>query len=213
MQEQPTLHGTAADLHMLGIVPGRPHTDLNLAGAQGTPEVAMLARTVPGAETIPPTFSAPTMQTPALAAHDLTGAGIDLRPSLTPDPLLPDLAEYEHPMGIQFPTATPLTSDQSMIGTSLAGQPADMTTVVDALMPDPLLPDLQHPTLIPEVQMQDRPGDLDSAALAMMHMDLSYQQLADKTYPAVFMDQSGMNDTRVRHLDLLMRGLDDEVDW
>ena len=38
----------------------------------------------------------------------------------------------------------------------------------------------------------------------------TYQQLDDKAYPEVFMDQSGMNATSTRHMDLLMRGLDAE---
>jgi hypothetical protein len=35
-------------------------------------------------------------------------------------------------------------------------------------------------------------------------------QVADKDYPEVFMDQSGVNNTRSRHMTLLMDGLEDE---
>src|SRR6266487_3900649 len=104
-------------------------------------------------------------------------------------PQLPDLSDYAHPYG-------------------LAIQPALPEDSADLLASD--LPDLQHPDLTQQVHMQERPGDLDASALHIMHLEATYQQLNDKAYPEVFMDQSGINTTRTRHLDLLMRGLDAE---
>jgi len=44
--------------------------------------------------------------------------------------------------------------------------------------------------------------------LEQMHQSPAYQQFGTVPYNQVFMDQSGVNSTRRRHYDLLMRGLD-----
>ena len=76
---------------------------------------------------------------------------------------------------------------------------------------DPLLPDLQNPELMPEVQMpgDERPGELDPQALELLHADEHFQQTAAKRYPTSHMDARGMNDTRARHMALLTDGLKD----
>jgi len=168
----------------MGIDPQMPFYDLNLAGAQGMPIVPA---------TIPPTSNAPTFthpdtSAPTLAPYDLTAPGIDLRPAFTADPLLPDLLAYAHPYGLDIQPNVPSNLGQA----------------------DLLLPDMQHPNLMQQTHMQQRPGDLEGHALDVMHQSTSYQQLDAKTYPGVFMDQAGVNTTRSRHMDLLMRGLDDE---
>lgn len=109
---------------------------------------------------------------------------------------------------INLPTFT--TSDMQVPSLAPYHLAKPEVNLYPELTPDPLLPDLQHPDLTPQVQMQDRPADLDPSALQVMHLDLTYQQLDQKTYPEVFMDQSGTNTTRSRHMDLLIRGLDTE---
>jgi hypothetical protein len=181
---------TLRDAYLMGIDPHLPFYDLNLAGAQGIPDISTIASAVQPATANAPTFTAPDSSVPQLAPYDLIGPGIDLQSSQATDPLLPDLSEYARPYGLDFPQDTALPQALAQI--------------------DPLLPDLQHPDLTAQTQMPDRPGDLASDAIDAMHLDLTYQQLDDKTYPAVFLDQAGDNSTRARHMDLLMRGLDEE---
>ena len=77
-------------------------------------------------------------------------------------------------------------------------------------MADPLVPDLQNPDLTQAVQMSERPSDLDCSALDVMDGTPGHALVADKDYPAVMMDQAGMNNTRSRRMTLLMDGLHDE---
>ncbi|MDQ2884655.1 MAG: hypothetical protein M3Y39_01055 [Chloroflexota bacterium] len=188
MQDNLNQDNVLKDVQMMGIDPAIPFYDLNLAGSQGVPAPSQLAHS-PAPEANAPTFTYPNATVPPLAAYDLTGPGIDLHDPRAADPQLPDLADYAHPRGLAI--QPPLWPD-------LAEQPASD------------LPDLQHPDLTQQAHMQDRPGDLDVAALSAMHLQANYQQLDDKAYPEVFMDQSGMNSASSRHMDLLMRGLDAE---
>jgi len=122
------------------------------------------------------------------------------------DSILPKDAHLPSPAPINLPTfTTPDMQVPSLAPHHLARPEMNLSP---EFAPDRLLPDLQHPDLT--VQMQDRPAELDPSALHVMHLDLTYQQLNQKTYPEVFMDQSGTNTTRSRHMDLLMRGLDAE---
>lgn len=91
-------------------------------------------------------------------------------------------------------------------------RPQGLSIIDNPLAPDPTLPDLQHLDFRQEVQMpvDERPGSLDPTALAVMD-PATAAQVADKNYPEVFMDQRGMNDARVRHMTLLMRGLREEI--
>jgi hypothetical protein len=43
-----------------------------------------------------------------------------------------------------------------------------------------------------------------------MHASAQYEQIRAKKYPAVQMDQQGMNNRRSRKFTLLMKGLDSE---
>ncbi|HEX4207869.1 MAG TPA: hypothetical protein VHZ51_27455 [Ktedonobacteraceae bacterium] len=99
-----------------------------------------------------------------------------------PDPMLGDLLAYDRVAGLDLYN--------------------------DPLAADPSFPELQQPAAPLDVQMQQRPGDMAADALTQMHQDLTYQQLDDVPYSQVFMDQHGTNDTRRRHFDLLMAGLD-----
>ena len=179
---------TSRDAPLMGIDPQLPFYDLNLAGSQGIPAPNNIAHAAMPATSNAPTFTQPDTQVPALAPYDLLEPGIDLHSALSTDPLLPDLSEYARPYGL---TIHPSIEDA-------------------AAQVDPLLPDLQHPDLTQQTHMSERPGDLASDALQAMHQDATYQQLDDKTYPAVFMDATGSNTTRSRHMDLLMYGLDQE---
>ncbi len=190
MQNNPFDDDTIKNAHLMGIDPHLPFYDLNLAGAQGIPTVRSVAQAAQPPTSNAPTFTQPATNVPELAPYDLTGPGIDLLSTIPADPSLPDLSEYTHPYGLDILQDTSLQQDLAQI--------------------DPPLPDLQHPDLTQQTHMPERPGDLAADALDAMHLDLTYQQLDAKTYPAVFMDASGSNTTRSRHMDLLMRGLDEE---
>jgi hypothetical protein len=188
MQHDPFDDDVYKNAHMLGIDPQLPFYDLNLAGSQGVPDISVVSHPALPPTANPPTFTPPATDVPELAPYDLTAPGIDLHNALQTDPLLPDLSDYAHPYGLAIQPALPDNQMQS----------------------DPLLPDLQHPDLTQQTQMPARPGDLADDALDVMHLGLIYQQLDAKTYPEVFLDQSGVNTTLSRHMDLLMRGLDQE---
>ncbi|HEV2661435.1 MAG TPA: hypothetical protein VGU68_12585 [Ktedonobacteraceae bacterium] len=188
MQDNLDQNNVLKDVQMMGIDPDIPFYDLNLAGSQGVPAPSQLAHST-SPETNAPTFTYPNATVPPLAAYDLTEPGIDLHDPCAADPQLPDLADYAHPRGLAI--QLPLWPDTATM------QASD-------------LPDLQHPDLTQQAHMQERPGDLDASALQVMHQQANYQQLDDKAYSEVFMDQSGMNTSSSRHMDLLMRGLDAE---
>ena len=149
---------------------------------------------------------------------DLTGPGITYMPEFAADPALPDLEEYAHPYGLDLsmqdadpqlasdvPTPPEITDSlYPGLGFSTLNVHHNVTDV------DPLVPDLQNPDLTQQTQMptDERPGDLDSSALDVMHATLSYQQASGSTYPEAWMDARGMNTTRSRHLSLLNDGLD-----
>jgi hypothetical protein len=86
--------------------------------------------------------------------------------------------------------------------------PSGATVSHDPLAPDPLVPDLQQPQMSLDVEMQERPSDLEPDALQQLHSQPLYQQLDGIPYDQVFMNQSGMNSRLRRHNDLLMGGLD-----
>ncbi len=190
MQDNPLDDDTLRDAHLMGIDPQLPFYDLNLAGAQGIPAVSNVANPAMPPSSNAPTFTRPDTTVPNLAPYDLTAPAIDLHSTLQADPLLPALSEYTHPYGLDI---LPNTAPQPELAQI-----------------DPLLPDLQHPDLTQQTHMPERPADLAAAALDAMHLDLTYQELDTKTYPAVFMDAADTNTTRSRHMDLLMRGLDKE---
>lgn len=205
----PVLHGSP---DMGGIDPQTPIPVLNLAGVEGVPSPSQLVRPAPG-QINRPDFGEPDFSQPDLQPYDLTEPGIDYTPNAQydTDPMLPDLSEYRHPYGldIQNQTREDLFAPDPLVGERFDyEQPDGVTVSRDPREPDPLFPDLHHPQLTPEVHTAERPGDLDPSALEQMHLNPAYQQLGTAPYNEVFMDQSGMNSTRRRHYDLLMRGLD-----
>jgi hypothetical protein len=58
---------TLRDAYLMGIDPHLPFYDLNLAGAQGIPDVRTIASAVQPATANAPTFTAPDSSVPALA--------------------------------------------------------------------------------------------------------------------------------------------------
>lgn len=177
---------TLRQAYLMGFDPGQSFYDLNLAGAQGLPNLNDVTGTVPAASPHGPTFTLPDTSVPKLPPYDLSEPGIDLLS--TTDPALSDLSA--RPYGLDI----------------LQASAAHYNPTPE----DPLLPDLRHPDLTPQTKMAYRPGDLAKNALQQMHLDLTYQEIGDKEYPEVFFDQAGNNTTRARHMDLLMYGLDEE---
>ncbi|MBV9228013.1 MAG: hypothetical protein JOZ18_01780 [Chloroflexi bacterium] len=204
MPYAPTLSGSP---EMGGIDPQAPIPTLNLAGVEGVPPPAQLARPAPNIIN-PPDFGVPDFSQPDLKPYDLTGPGIDYSPEYAPDPMLPDLTDYSQPIGLDIQRNDLLAVDPPLSDLLRYDVPDGITISHDPLDADPLVPDLQNPQLTQDVHMSQRPGDLDPSALQQMHMQPTYQQLDNVPYNQVFMDQSGMNTARRRHYDLLMRGLD-----
>ncbi len=210
----PELHGSP-DLG--GIDPAQPIPRLNLAGVDGVPSPAQLARPAP-AVLHQPDYGIPDMTQPRLQTENVAGDGVSFEPraEFEPDPLLPDLDEYARPYGLDIHNARgeglAVLAPDPLPGALLDYDVPDGVAICrDPLAPDPLLPDLQAPSLRVESGLTpDRPGDLASGALDQMHLSPTYQQLDGVPYSSVFMDQSGMNSARRRHFDLLMGGLDNE---
>ncbi len=224
MQEFPLVPGDAGSnepLMRLGLDPARPFYDLNLAGAQGVPSPQTLVQvnSTPPALLLPD-FGTQDYEVPAVQPYDLTSPGITYIPEFAPDPALPDLEEYTHPYDLDISTQaihadpqlqndipTPADMEASLypgLGFSTLEVHSAVTDV------DPSIPDLQYPDLKQQVQMapDERPGNLASDALDVLHATGSYQQAAEATYPASWMDARGVNSTRTRHLSLLNDGLE-----
>ncbi|HLL80078.1 MAG TPA: hypothetical protein VKT25_11290 [Ktedonobacteraceae bacterium] len=204
------------DLRMLGIDPAIPYFALNLAGSDlPLPRPASLAAQGTRGEDPPagnaPTFGAPDFDVPSLKPYDLTGPGIDALAPLQPDPQTGDLLQFARPLGLDIYAAsdTPMQFDPFAPDLDDHDRPAGLA-MPGPLMIDPALPDLQSPTLTQQIEMPARPADLAPGALATMHGGETYRQLDDEPYRQVYMDATGVNSTRRRHMDLLMRGLDDE---
>ena len=141
-----------------------------------------------------------------------------LMSAFAPDPLLPDLRAFIHPDALDIHTQ--VTDTDPLLARDIPSQAeVDASllmnlgfSTLDVLSgpgaTDPLMPSLQSPDVhVPLPDEEDgRPGDLDPLALATLHQTASYQQIASHHYPQVWMDQSGVNSTRARHLTLLDDG-------
>lgn len=192
-----------------GMDPQNIIPDLNLAGVEGIPPPDMVAKPAQDTPVHGPDYGMPDMNVPALKAYDLTGPGITYMPEWTPDPANPDLSDYRHPYGLDIQDNSVLAVDPQTDDLLHYDTPTGLSINTSPLLPDPLVPDLQNPTLDQQVHMSTRPGDLDASALAMMD-PATAAQVADKDYPAVYMDMRGMNNTRSRHMTMMMDGLHDE---
>jgi hypothetical protein len=209
----PELHGSP---ELGGIDPAQPIPRLNLAGVDGVPAPAQLARPAP-TTLHQPDYGAPDTTQPHLQTANVADDGVSFEPraEFEPDPLLPDLDEYARPYGLDIRNLPGEGSglfapDPPLDDLLDYDVPGGAAVCRDPLAPDPLLPDLQALQLPQEVHMSERPGDLAAGALDQMHLSPTYQQLDGVPYSSVFMDQSGMNSARRRHFDLLMGGLDEE---
>lgn len=212
MSDMPMSYPLSGSPDRGGIDPQNVIPSLNLAGVEGVPPADQVAR--PGQDTPihAPDFSMPGMTVPALKAYDLTGPGITYMPAFSAEPMNPDLTDYRHPYGLDIEDNSVLAVDPTTGGRDKSGPydtPTGLTINKSPLDPDPMVPDLQNPDLTQEVHMSTRPGDLDASALSTMD-PATAATVANKDYPAVYMDMRGMNTTRSRHMTLLMDGLHDE---
>lgn len=195
----------------------------NLAGVDGWPPAPSSlmpdGRMFPGTsgDAIAPDYGAPDQSLPGLQPFNLVAPGIhmDVPAEFEADPMLPDLTSYNRPYGLNIHNITGDTADLWRPDPILADLtqpdfPNGINTIRNLDQPDPLQPDLQDPQLTPDVHMLDRPGDLDARALGTMHTDPTYSDQSAVPYNTSFMDATGMNNKRRRHMDLMMHGLDAE---
>jgi hypothetical protein len=200
------------DIPGMGIDPGVPKFDLELANEQPVATPGQLAGPAGSGSVNTPTFAMPDMSVPALKSGDLTGPGIDQAQEFEPDPQTGDLLNFDKPGGLTTIAAwnvDPMDPDPMAPDLDEYDRP-DGLSMPAPMTPDPTLPDLQSPQLEQDVHMSGRPGDLATDALDEMHQDASYQQLPDTAYNASYMQQGGDNQRRERHLGLMYNGLDDE---
>ncbi len=188
----------------------------NLAGIEGMPTKAYIADMKPGTwkQNVGGDYIAPSTYNPTTRPYDLTEPGIDygIGGEFGPDPMLPDLTQYNQPMGLDIhnivgtgdplwrpdPVLGDLTDFDVVSGLEVTNHPLD---------PDPTVPDLQNPQLVQDAHMLDRPGDLDASAIGIMHVDPTHIQDDGESYQSVFMDPTGMNNSRRRRSVLRDGGL------
>jgi len=195
-----------SDISNLGIDPGVPYFDLQLANQQPVSSPAQLSQPQGLGGINAPTFTAPDMSVPALRMGDLQAAEIDVQAALTPDSQTSDLLHGVHPSGLSV-IATCTDPDPLLPDLDDYDRPAGLG-MPGPLTPDPLLPDLQKPDLEQRMTMPDRPGDLASDALSELHNDPTYKELPTRNPRDLWLQQQG-NSRRARHLGLLSSGLDD----
>ncbi|GHO98415.1 hypothetical protein KSF_084630 [Reticulibacter mediterranei] len=210
---------TPDDLEQLGFGgSAMSRYDLNLAGSSGIPTPDQLVQRSLWDGPQPVDYGTPDFSVPTLQDGDLTGAELNIIPAFTPDPTLPDLSTIPRPfavnmsngMEVELVVAQDIPDDSEIDSSLFAGAGfSGLSITRDIRQPDPSMPDLQHPQVQPQI-MNERPGDLDPDALDVMHTSAQYEQIRAKKYPAVQMDQQGMNNRRSRKFTLLMKGLDSE---
>jgi hypothetical protein len=203
-----------------GVDPANPVPPApNLAGVAGFPTPQELADG-PGEGSIynpSSDYGMPDMCMPSLQLANVADDGISFEPraEFDADPALPDLSEYAKPYGLDIRNlpgeGSGLFAHDPLLDDLLDyDMPNGVQVKRNPLDADPALPDLQQPQLSQDVTMDARPADLAPDALDTMHQAPQYQQLDGKTYPSVYMDQSGMNNRRSREFTLMMKGLDAE---
>lgn len=211
--EVPAISSDASSLHVLGIDPGTPYFQLNLAGNEmNIPSPASLAAAQPVSRGNAPTYGTPNFAVPGVeSGADATGLTLSFRPPFQIDPDIPDLAAISHPAGLDMLAASdlPMAPDPMAPDLNEYDRPAGLA-MPGPLMVDPQLPDLQSPDSSLEVEMPDRPGDLAPGALTILHGLPTYQMIPADSYEELWMAQAGNNQARERHMGMLMRGLDRE---
>jgi hypothetical protein len=213
------------DLALLGSAPDLPLAQLNLAGIDGAPSPQDLAHPDLSMKLNMPDYIEPDMCPVSLKAGDLAAAELIFVPEFEPDPDRPDLRaipvpyavdQYEYDLMNALPNIADHIPDDAEIQAALGpgyGFPG-LAVSHDVIEPDPPLPDLQHPDLTQEVEMQpeDRPGEMDDDALDVMKAGKDYEDgAASHDYLTSYMDQSGDNSHRARKVTLLDSGLDGDL--
>ena len=221
----PPLNGSVDDVMNLGQLPGQvPDLDLAMLGCDGDADDSSPAQNDldwHNDVVNDPTFTAPSLEQPTLAmkAGDIAGATIRHNDEMQPDPLMPDLSDYEKPIGlnihgaatgIQLTVASPSTPDD----TDYDHPPQMQELVRDVMTPDPQLPDLQSPILTQEVTMDERPGELSPYASASPDNDGDDDDggMSNTMPPYRAMYRTPDLARRQRHLDPLYQGLRGELD-
>ncbi len=222
---EPMNYTLTGDPTMGGVDPANPAPPApNLAGIDGwppsvsslAPDDSMLPDQV--GEVIAPQYGMPDFSELGLQPFNLVTPGVhlDIPAEFEADPLVPDLTSYNRPYGLNVHNITGDTADLWRPDPVLADLiqpdiPDGIVPVISHLdQPDPLLPDLQNPQFTPGVHMLDRPGDLDARAQGIMSLDPTVQSASSVPYNQNFMDVSGINATRRRHLDLMTNGFQSE---
>jgi hypothetical protein len=221
----PINYTLTGDPTMGGYEPTNPTPPApNLAGVDGwPPSPSSLAPTSPMSPSseinaIQPQYTVPDFSQPELQPFGMSepALGLNVAAEFQPDPLIPAPTDYNHPYGLDVHNITGDTADlwrpdpvlQNLMQPDI---PDGISSVLrDLDQPDPLLPSLQNPQLTPSVHMTTRPGDLDPSALSTMAADPTAQSTSQVPYNQSFMDASGMNNTRRRHFDLMVNGLQSE---
>lgn len=146
---------------------------------------------------------------------DIANAAIHYAPNgkFGPDPMMPDLTSYNHPMGLDFHQTSPsdiFKPDPVTGDLTDPDIPNGIHVLSNPEAPDPSVPDLQNPELELQIKMQGRPGDMDPSALDIMHQSPDYGATKGVSYDLSYMVQPGSS-RRSRHMDMLTHGLDGDM--
>ncbi len=173
-------------LSLLGLSPQQTFHDLNLAGSQGVPTPRQVAHPRQPTGHHKPDYGKPDMRVPDLQRTDLSTPDLTIYAANASDPMLPE-NDDEMPYSLDI-TDTP---------------PESLFTMHDDLLP------AMQPMLEP-MAMAEQPAEMASNTQALLASLPMEQLVADKSYPAVQMDQRDYNAALARHLTLLLSGLRDE---
>jgi len=139
---------------------------------------------------------------PNLEQVDLSTPGFRVPDVTMPDPALPDLTKPDMPAdldGLNMNRPDPNLPDLTM-----PDIPGDMT------MPDSEEHGASRPEYMPEVTIEERPGELADEVLALVRDSPDYEDLPSRMiYPKLYTSQQDMT-TRDRHLGMLELGLLDQ---
>lgn len=233
-----SIHALSGSNENDAIAPSQLLPRLNLAGSDGIPSPAQIARLTHPLDHASdnlysihtPDFGLPDTTMPDLRPYNLTAPGID---NYGTDPTRPDpiigamLADVECPYDMNmyglddddedfFDSDTAFDDDdaEELFWPAATlddlldfGTPQDLHVINHLSQADPTLPAMQNLPLDQEVHMPARPGDLAPGALEILHAQAIHDGIGGMPYPEVFMNQTGMNTARRRHMDLLEDGL------
>jgi hypothetical protein len=154
-----------------------------------------------------PDFIFPSVDVLRLLSYDLQLPAIDYRQGAANQHL--DGNEHDQTEGLDVVR----TTDSSAVCPGLTDAEVESLPSMFWFVRQPLRQDPTLPVVVQqfelEVRMTERPGDLASGAIEMMHAGCDYQERENMPYAQSFQDQSGMHTSRRRHMDLLQHGLDE----